>query len=110
MNVGTTNLDTLRPVIWNVARIAASGHPGALELIRKVLLASASIPIAFPPVRIEVEVDGLRYDELHVDGGASAQVFLYPAGIDWARVMELLDVKGRPNIYLIRNSRFVPDW
>lgn len=108
--IGTTNLDTLRPIIWNITRIAASGHPDALGLIRKILLASASIPIAFPPVTIEVEVDGRRYDEMHVDGGATAQVFLYPAGVDWTKLRERLEVKGRPNVYLIRNSRFTPDW
>jgi predicted patatin/cPLA2 family phospholipase len=110
LSIGTTNLDTLRPVNWNITRIAASGHPDSLELIRKVMLASASIPIAFPPVQIEVEVDGQNYDELHVDGGAAAQIFLYPAGIDWARVLERLEVQGRPNVYLIRNSCYTPDW
>jgi len=110
LSVGTTNIDTLRPVSWNISRIAASGHPNALELIRKVLLASSSIPIAFPPVRIEVDVDGRRYDELHVDGGASAQIFLYPAALEWARVLKLLDVECRPNVYVLRNSCFTPDW
>jgi len=110
LSIGTTNLDTLRPVIWNITRIAASGHPDALGLIRKVMLASASIPIAFPPVQIEFEVDGQNYDEMHVDGGAAAQIFLYPAGIDWARVLERLEVQGRPNVYLIRNSCYTPDW
>ena len=97
LTIGTTNLDALRPVIWNVGRIAASGHPDALKLIRKVLLASASIPIAFPPVHIDVEVDGRRYEEMHVDGGAAAQIFLYPAGLDWARVLELLEVQCLPH-------------
>ena len=110
LTIGTTNLDALRPVIWNVGRIAASGHPDALKLIRKVLLASASIPIAFPPVHIDVEVDGRRYEEMHVDGGAAAQIFLYPAGLDWARVLELLEVQGRPKVYLIRNACHTPDW
>jgi len=110
LSIGTTNLDALRPVIWNISRIAASGHPDALELIRNVMLASASIPIAFPPVQIEVEVDGRRYDEMHVDGGAAAQIFLYPTGIDWARVLERLEVQGRPNVYLIRNACHTPDW
>lgn len=32
--IGTTNLDAARPVIWNVGRIAASGDPKALELVR----------------------------------------------------------------------------
>ena len=108
--IGTTNLDALRPVSWNVGRIAASGHPDALELIRKILLASASIPVAFPPVHIEVEVDGRRYDEMHVDGGAAAQVFLYPTGIDWARIVQRFEVKGRPKVYLIRNFRHAPGW
>jgi len=56
--IGTTSLDEQRPVIWNMGAIAASGHPGALDLTRKVLLASASIPGAFPPVMIEVEAAG----------------------------------------------------
>jgi hypothetical protein len=110
LTIGTTNLDALRPVIWDITRIAASGHQDALKLIRKVILASASIPIAFPPVKIEVEVDGRRYDEMHVDGGAAAQIFLYPTGLDWARVLERLEVQGRPNVYLIRNSCHTPDW
>ena len=110
LTIGTTNLDALRPVIWDVTRIAASGHQDALKLIRKVILASASIPIAFPPVQIEVDDDGRRYDEMHVDGGAAALIFLYPTGIDWARVLERLEVQGRPNVYLIRNSCHTPDW
>ena len=62
LNVGTTNLDAGRPVIWNLTRIAARDHANALELIHKILLASASIPVAFPPVFIEVEANGQRYD------------------------------------------------
>ena len=76
--IGTTSLDEQRPVIWNIGAIASSGHPGALELMRKVLLASASIPGAFPPVMIDIEVAGQRYQEMNVDGGAVAQTFLYP--------------------------------
>jgi hypothetical protein len=44
--VGTTNLDAQRIMIWNMGAIATSGHPDALDLFRKVLLASASIPVA----------------------------------------------------------------
>jgi predicted acylesterase/phospholipase RssA len=75
--IATTDLDAGRPVIWNVGKIAASGRPGALTLIRKILLASAAIPVAFPPVMINVEADGKPYQEMNVDGGASAQVFVY---------------------------------
>ena len=110
LNVGTTNLDAGRPVIWNLTRIAASDHPNALELIHKILLASASIPVAFPPVFIEVEANGQRYDEIHVDGGGASQIFLYPIGIDWRRVEEKLNVQGTPKVYLLRNARLDPGW
>ncbi len=59
--IGTTNLDAKRPVVWNIGAIAASGEPGALELVRKILLASAAVPAAFPPFMIDVEVDGRKY-------------------------------------------------
>jgi predicted acylesterase/phospholipase RssA len=45
--IATTDLDAQRPVIWNIGTIAASRHPKSLELFRKILLASASIPGAF---------------------------------------------------------------
>ena len=77
--IGTTDLDAQRPVIWNVGAIAASRHPKSLDLFRKILLASASIPGAFQPVLLDVEIDGARFQEMHVDGGAIAQLFLYPA-------------------------------
>lgn len=74
--VGTTNLDTRRLVVWDLGAIASSGRPDALDLYRKVVLASASVPGFFPPVPIEVEINGQRYTELHADGGATSQVFL----------------------------------
>ncbi len=108
--IGTTNLDAKRPVIWNIGVIAASGSSEALALIHQVILASASIPAIFPPVLIEVEADGKKYDEMHVDGGTASQIFLYPAGIDWGRVTQKLEVKGAPRAFLIRNSFLAPDW
>lgn len=64
--------------IWNMTRIAASQSPRALDLFRDVMIASAAIPGAFPPVMIDVELEGKRFQEMHVDGGATAQVFVYP--------------------------------
>jgi predicted acylesterase/phospholipase RssA len=83
--IGTTHLDAQVPVIWNIGAIAASGHPRALDLVRRVLLASASIPGAFAPVMLDVMVDGEAKQEMHVDGGAFAQAFLYPASVGTAR-------------------------
>lgn len=106
--IGTIDLDADRPVIWNITRIAASGDPKAAELIHKVVIASASIPVAFPPVIFEVEAEGKSYDEMHADGGTSTQIFLYPVGLDWDLVVKKLEVKGEPHVYLIRNARLKP--
>lgn len=97
--IGTVNLDLQRPVVWNMGAIAASGHPLALDLFRRVLLASASIPGAFPPVMLDVELDGQRFQEMHVDGGAAAQLFLYPESIRIPR-------DGRTRmVHVVRNGR-----
>jgi predicted acylesterase/phospholipase RssA len=52
--IGTTNLDAERPVIWNIGAIAARGEPGALQLIRDVLQASAAIPGMCQPVYFKI--------------------------------------------------------
>jgi hypothetical protein len=108
--VGTVNLDAMRPVVWNMGVIASSDHPGRLELFRAVLLASASIPGAFPPVFIQVEAGGETYDEIHVDGGTCAQVFFLPVGLSWKTVQKRLRVKSPTTIYVIRNSKVDPKW
>jgi predicted acylesterase/phospholipase RssA len=76
--VGTTNLDSRKLVIWDMGAIASSGKPDALERFRTILLASSSVPGFFPPVYIEIEVEGGKFHEMHVDGGASSSVFVHP--------------------------------
>ena len=106
--LGTVNLDTGRSVIWNIGAIARSDYPRRFDLIHDVMLASASIPVAFPPVLIPVEADGASYEEMHVDGGTGSQVFVYPAAVDWSSVKESLRVQGQPRVYVIRNSLLYP--
>ena len=108
--IGTTNLDARQPVMWNMGAIAASGAPGALDLFRAILLASAAIPGAFPPTMVRVEVDGQPYQEMHVDGGASTQVFLYPPSM--RAMADSLGVEmTRPGrVYIIRNSQLAATW
>ena len=110
LDLVTTNLDAARPVAWNIGRIASKGTPEALQLIRDIMLASASIPAAFPPVMFDVEANGQLYDELHVDGGATSVMYLYPIGLDWGRLIEQLEVKGKPNVYILRNGRWRKQW
>jgi hypothetical protein len=110
--IATTDLDAQQPVIWNVGAIAASGHPRALETIQRLLLASAAIPAAFPPTMFDVTLDGKAYQEMHVDGGAFAQAFLYPAAITHERRQRMK--RGQhvvPGVaYVIRNGRLDPEW
>src|SRR6478736_1620098 len=108
----TTNLDQGRPVIWNIGAIAASGSPKAQDLIIDVLLASASIPAVFPPVMLDVTVDGQKRQEMHVDGGTVAQVFFYPPSFSIRRAAARFGVdeqslRSRKRVaYVIRNGRF----
>lgn len=102
--IGTTDLDYMRPRIWNISAIAASGKPGAKQLIHKIMLASASIPGVFPPVLIHVHAASQSFDELHVDGGVTTQVFVYPAPVDWNKVMERLRMPGQARMFVIRNA------
>jgi len=108
--VGTTNLDARQPVIWNMGTIAASGDPQALDLWRTILLASAAIPGALPPSMVRVDVDGEPYDEMHVDGGASAQVFVYPPSLREVTRSIGLDMTRAGRIYIIRNSALGAVW
>lgn len=111
--IGTTNLDAQRLMIWNMGAIANSGQPGSLELFRKVLLASASIPVAFPPVYIEVDIDGRRYDEMHVDGGVIVEFFLWGAMVDIEAARRELGfdpaLTTGTSIFIIRNSQIDPE-
>jgi hypothetical protein len=110
--IGTTDLDVGRLVIWNMGAIASYDNPEADNLFRKILLASASIPILLPPVYIPVEAGGEIYEEMHVDGGVSTQVFLYGDILnldDVARSVGLSSV-GPGRIYIIQNLKSLPQY
>ncbi len=104
--IGTTDLDAQRPVIWNIGAIAASGNLRALELFRKILRASAAVPGAFQPVLFDVELDGRKYQEMHVDGGAIAQLFLYPASIN----VGTAGPRRVRRAFVIRNAHLDPSY
>ncbi len=107
--IGTTNLDAQRPVIWDIGRIAASGKPGAKRLIGQIILASAAIPGALPPVQFEVIIDGERFTEMHVDGGVTRQLFLYPSDVSLADQPEdNVTAMRLGTIYAIRNTKLDP--
>ncbi len=109
--IATTDLDARNAVIWNMGKIASSGHPNALDLFRRILIASAAIPGAFPPVMFDVEVDGQPYQEMHVDGGVMAQVFVYPTSLELDEATEYFGFAPvERRLYIIRNARLDPEW
>ena len=89
--VGTTNIDYGQTWVWNMSLIAKAGD---LDLYRKVLLASASFPIVFPPVEIE--------GHLFVDGAARSNVVI--AGMGGTEKPNP-PLYGPGNLYLIDNGR-----
>ncbi|MEZ0305804.1 MAG: patatin-like phospholipase family protein [Hyphomicrobiaceae bacterium] len=105
--IATTNLDTGKLVIWNIGAIAASAHPRRLELVRKIVLASAALPGMFPPVMLDVLVDESRHQEMHVDGGTVSQIFLYPPSLSLKKLLQPRD-RVRATAYIVRNGRISP--
>jgi len=100
--VATTNLDAQRGVIWNMGAIAAKGDEASLKLFRDILGASAAIPGLFPPVLIDVEVNGKKTQEMHADGGLTAQVFVAPETMLNTSSTTKLPATA---LYLIANNR-----
>jgi hypothetical protein len=109
--IQTTDLDAGLPVLWNIGAIAASEHPGALDLIRRILLASAAIPGAFPPVLFDVEAHGKSYQEMHVDGGAFSQALIIPPGLIVRMAQKRAGFRREAFVaYVIRDSRLTTEW
>jgi predicted patatin/cPLA2 family phospholipase len=107
--VGTVDLDAQRFVVWNMGLIAQVGTPQALQLFRDVVLASASVPMAVQPVYFEVDVDGRRYDEMHVDGAVGLRVF-YNGGLFRTSVVRqrAMAQSTYEDVYIIHNGQLSP--
>lgn len=108
--IATTDLDARQSVLWNMTKIAASGDPKALDLFHSIMIASAAIPAAFPPTMIDVQVNGQPYQEMHVDGGTMAQLFLYPPSLSVNKISKAHKIRRERRAYIIRNARLDPQW
>ncbi|MEM9146967.1 MAG: patatin-like phospholipase family protein [Pseudomonadota bacterium] len=113
--IGTTNLDAQRPVYWGVSQIASQGRDRPEEtadLITKIMLASASIPGAFPPQFFTVETPGGGlFTEMHVDGGVTNQLFFLPAQTRIGGLPEDIErFVQSGTIYIVRNTKISPDY
>lgn len=109
--IATTNLDSQKATIWDMGAIASQGGEAAVKLFRDVLVASATLPGLFPPKLIDVEApDGeggvARHQEMHVDGGVAAPLFLMPdALLRWRDLGQRL---RRGRVYVIFNTVLDP--
>jgi predicted acylesterase/phospholipase RssA len=109
--IGTTNLDTKRFITWDVGAIAAQGGKAARKLIGDVMIASCSLPGVFPPVPVDVEVNGKRYTELHIDGGVTAPLFV-PQGVLDAAALDPavpLPAQAPATVYVIQAGKAFTD-
>lgn len=104
--IATTNLDSQKATIWDMGAIAAKGGEASVRLFRDVLIASATVPGLFPPKLFDVEAGDERYQEMHVDGGVAAPLFLMPdALLHWRNLGNRL---RRGRVYVIVNTVLEP--
>lgn len=107
--IGTTNMDAERPVIWNVTEIASYRSEEARALIRDVILASASIPIMFTPVRFNVTDGTENFTELHADGGLTQEIFTYSPELPVRSYLRRAGLAHRDNrVWVIHNNLINP--
>ncbi len=112
--VGTVNLDAQEFVVWDMGAIACKGGADSLKMLRKILLASSSLPMTFPPVHFKVtSATGEIYDEMHVDGGTMRGVFsidrLTKNMKGAAKLFGIDPSKYRPQIYILSNCYMAPN-
>jgi Patatin-like phospholipase len=104
--VVTADLDAERAVLWNMGAIAAHGGEAAANLFRQILLAASAIPGVFPPAYIDVEANGKKFQEMHVDGGVVGPFYAAPSS--W-----LVDPESElpvSQMYVIVHSKLAPEF
>jgi hypothetical protein len=111
--VGTVNLDAQEFVVWDMGALACKGGSDSLKMFRKILLASCSLPMTFPPVHFKVSSESAEpYDEMHVDGGTIRGVFyidrLTKNMEGAAKLFGIDPSKYRPQIYILSNAYMSP--
>jgi hypothetical protein len=105
--VVTTNVDSGRRVIWDMGAIAQKGDEAAVKLFRDVLLASSAIPGFFTPVLIDVEANGKKFQEMHIDGSVTSPFFVGPEALfEPGSKLKL----PATELYIILNGRLSTDF
>ncbi|RJG47410.1 patatin-like phospholipase family protein [Motilimonas pumila] len=106
--MGTTDLDSQRPVVWNMGELALSDIANKETLFEDIIIASSSVPGVFPAKMIDVSYQQRQFQELHVDGGITHQVFLFPE-VTLAKQQDKTSAREH-RVYIIYNTKLDPDY
>ena len=73
------------------------------------MLASAAIPAVFPPGFVRSPA-AVTYEEMHVDGGATREVFLVPTQFMAQKAMGGMGINPVRRAYIIKNGHVSPEY
>jgi len=107
--IGTTNIDTGQLTVWDMGAIASSSRPEKYKRFRDIVYASTALPVYLPPEYIEVESDGKKYYQMHVDGGIYTQVFMIGLLVNWSEVLNFQkddNTNFNATLYTVANRKY----
>ena len=109
--IGTTNLDANLFTVWDMGAIAESTRPDRYQRYIDVVMASASFPVAFPPVYLDVEGPAGTFTEMHADGGVRESAFFFDFLPELYRAAEAAGLSAddfKQELYLLVNGPLLP--
>jgi predicted acylesterase/phospholipase RssA len=107
--IGSTNLDTGQLVVWDMGAIASSDRDDKVQRYRDIIYASSAVPIIFPPHFFEIDIEGEKYYQMHVDGGVYSNVFMIGMFINWVHELQVTEAENnniKSNLYIIANKKY----
>jgi predicted patatin/cPLA2 family phospholipase len=104
--VATSNLDAQQMLIWDLGMLAATGTSESKDLIRQILLAAVSIPLAFDPVAIRTVGDDNFLSEAHSDANIFAH---YYAGDELFPIEECRALRRKCELYVVIHGKIIAE-
>jgi hypothetical protein len=110
--LATANMDDNVTTLWDIGEIAAGDRPDRVDHIRRIIAASVAVPGLFPPIYFDVEIDGQRYGQMHMDAQIDFVLlrdFMMAADATAAE-RQGLDGLPRARIYAIMSTKPTPHY
>jgi Patatin-like phospholipase len=104
--VATANLDAQQMVIWDLGALASTGTQESKNLIRQVLLAAASIPLAFDPVALRTDVGPNDFLESHSDANIFAHFY---SGDELFPSEDCKTERRKCTLYIIAHNKIIAE-